>query len=127
MTLKTGRTSKDWLKEPIFYLFGAVYMLVRGSVNVTMTVLGFYLNEVTDFKGTDDNPTPVSLALVPLCSYFLSLIFSIFIQQRMTRYLKNRLLPMLVGVIIVCLTSIPLIFLDGSSNMRYAVYPLFAF
>lgn len=79
MTLKTGRTSKDWLKEPIFYLFGAVYMLVRGSVNVTMTVLGFYLNEVTDFKGTDDNPTPVSLALVPLCSYFLSLIFSIFI------------------------------------------------
>lgn len=47
--VKTGRTSMDWLKEGTFYVHGMVYMLVRVSVNVTMTMQPFYLKEVAGF------------------------------------------------------------------------------
>jgi len=86
-------------------------MSVRLAVNITMTLLSFYLEEVIGFHGTDDNPTPTALALVPLFSYVLSLVFSLFVQQHMTRALKNRMLPMLVAIFVISLTSIPLIFL----------------
>ena len=64
--------------EGNFYVHGLVYMLVRIAVNVTMTVQPFYLNEVTLFKGSDANPTPPPLAIVPLMSYIMSMIFSIW-------------------------------------------------
>ena len=89
---EVGRDWKGWLKEPTFYIHGFVYMLVRISVNVTMTVQPFYLQCVTGFglpdkdapcksegEGDDSNPTPIELALVPLISYILSLIFSVWI------------------------------------------------
>ena len=56
-----------------------VYMLVRITVNVTMTVQPFYLNKVTQYEGTDDDPTPPPLALVPLLSYVMSMFFSIYL------------------------------------------------
>ena len=65
----TGRTWKDWLGEGTFYVHGMVYMLVRVSVNVTMTMQPFYLSNVTNFKGDDKSPTPPPLAIVPLISY----------------------------------------------------------
>ena len=54
-------------------------MVVRISINVTMTMQPFYLVEVTKFKTTEENPTPYQIALVPLLSYLTSLIFSVFI------------------------------------------------
>jgi hypothetical protein len=54
-------------------------MLARVTVNVTMTVQPFYLNKVTAYKQTEQNPTPVPLALVPLVSYIMSMFFSIFL------------------------------------------------
>ena len=65
----TGRTWKDWLGEGTFYVHGMVYMLVRVSVNVTMTMQPFYLKQVTKFLGDDGTPTPPPLAIVPLISY----------------------------------------------------------
>jgi hypothetical protein len=38
-----SKTWKDWLKEPVFYVFGAVYMMSRVAINVTMTMQPFYL------------------------------------------------------------------------------------
>lgn len=71
----------DWVKDLNFYIHGLVYMLVRIAINVTMTVMPFYLTVVTGFGSDDpDKPTPVQLALVPLASYITSLIFSICFQ-----------------------------------------------
>lgn len=72
-----GRDWKDWLREGTFYVHGFVYMFVRIAVNVTMTMQPFYLHEVTGYIGDDTNPTPVPLALVPLCSYITQMFFSI--------------------------------------------------
>jgi cell division protein FtsW (lipid II flippase) len=100
--------------------------MVRIAVNVTMTVQPFYVVNVTKFKVTKENPSPYQLALVPLLSYITSLIFSLFIQQRMTRALKNRMLPMLVAIVIITCTSVPLIFLTGDESTRWLIYPLAA-
>jgi Na+/melibiose symporter-like transporter len=120
-----GRTWKDWLKEPTFYIHGCVYMLVRVAVNVTMTMQPFFLTIVTKFPATEENPTPVELALVPLISYVISLIFSLFIQQPMTRALRNRFLPMLIAILTLIVTSAPLAFLN-KDNQNW-VYPLAGF
>jgi len=123
---KKGRDWKGWLSEGTFYIHGFVYMMVRIAVNVTMTVQPFYVVNVTGFLTTKEDPSPYQLALVPLLSYITSLLFSLFIQQRMTRALKNRFLPMLVAIVIIIFTSIPLIFLTENPSTRWLIYPLAA-
>lgn len=76
----SGKSVKDWLKEGQFYIFGMVYMLARISMNVTASVMPFYLNLVTGFTGDSDQPTPIQIAIVPLVSYIASLIYSLFVQ-----------------------------------------------
>jgi MFS family permease len=44
----------------------------------------------------------------------------------MTRYLRNRMYPMLVAIVIVIVTSVPLYFLPSSGFERLLVYPLVA-
>ena len=44
----------------------------------------------------------------------------------MTRYLRNRMYPLLVSIVIIAATSIPLFFLNGKDNIRIYVYPLAA-
>ena len=124
---QSNKKSKDWrgwLKEGTFYVHGMVYMLVRIAVNVTMTMQPFYLFEVTKYQGTEDDPTTPPLALVPLISYLMSMLFSVFIQRRMTSYLRNRMKPMFISIVVITLTSIPLAFLNEEN--RIWVYPLAA-
>jgi len=80
----------DWLKQGQFYIYGMAYMLVRVSVNVTMSVQPFYLIVVTGFEKSEKNPTPLELALIPLCSYIASMIFSLFFYKRLLQRMKNR-------------------------------------
>ncbi len=100
-------------------------MMVRVAVNVSMTMMPFYLATVTKFEVTEDNPTPVQLAVVPLLSYILSLLFSLFVQRPMTRVLRNRFYPMLVAIFIIIVTSAPMAFLCEEN--RGWIYPLAAF
>ena len=44
----------------------------------------------------------------------------------MTRYLRNRMLPMLVSVIIILVSSLPLYMLNSEPSIRWLVYPLAA-
>jgi len=97
-------------------------MLVRIAVNVTMTVQPFYLSLVTKFEASEENPTPPPLALVPLLSYIMSMIFSIWIQRPMTRCLRSRIAPMFISFLIITVTSVPLFFLNVDN--RIWVYPL---
>lgn len=100
-------------------------MVIRIAVNVNMTMLPFYLDKVTKFSPTATNPTPSELALVPLLSYIMSMIFSIKFQSSMNSCLKSRYLPMFLGMVIVCQTSVPMGYLDKAT--RNWVYPLATF
>lgn len=65
-----------WFKEGQFYLYGVVYTLVRMAVNVVMTVSSLYLIEVLKFKeGLPEDANPLAVALTPLISYSVSLLF----------------------------------------------------
>jgi len=60
---------KDWLIDGSFYIHGLVYTLVRIAITVNATLQPFYLNQITKFEKTEDLPTPLPLAIVPLISY----------------------------------------------------------
>lgn len=109
-----------WFKEGQFYVYGMVYMVVRIAINVTMSVQPFYLIVVCGFEQTVENPTPLELALVPLCSYITSMLFSLFLYKRMMQKLRNRFYPLFLSIIIISGGSIPFIFLNP--NVSYLVY-----
>ena len=114
----------DWLTEGQFYMYGAVYTLVRIAVNVTMSVQPFYLIKVTGFTRSDDNPTPLPIALTPLVSYTTSLIFSLFVYKKMMQKFRNRFIPLLISVIIISVGSIPYLFLNSDPSVSWLVYLL---
>ena len=78
-----GKNWKAWLKEGTFYVHGMIYMFVRIAINVSMTMMPFYLQAVIGFGKAkidqESDPTAPQLAIVPLISYILGLIFSIFV------------------------------------------------
>ncbi|CDW90654.1 UNKNOWN [Stylonychia lemnae] len=114
----------QWLSEGQFYIYGMAYMLVRVAVNVTMSVQPFYLINVTGFIKTEENPTPLQLALVPLISFITQSIFSLFFYKKMMERFQNRQAVLLASVIVLALGSIPLIILDDDENVRWLVYLL---
>ncbi|CDW85081.1 UNKNOWN [Stylonychia lemnae] len=113
-----------WLAEGQFYIYGLVYMMTRIAVNVTMSVQPFYLITVTGFVKTEENPTPIALALVPLVSYITSMIFSLFFYKKLMNLLQNRFIPFFVSIIVISLGSIPYIFLNSDPNLQWMVYVL---
>ena len=66
------------MKEAQFYIFGFVYMFARVAMNTTVTIMPFYLKEVTKFTAPAGE-TPIALASVPLTAYICSLLFSVFL------------------------------------------------
>lgn len=96
--------------------------MVRIAVNVTMSVLPFYLIEVTGFKETEDTPTPLAIALVPLVSYITSMLFSLFFYKRMIQKLKNRLAPLFISIFVISAASLPFIFLNDDPKINWLVY-----
>jgi hypothetical protein len=66
----------DWLKEAQFYIFGFVYMFARMALNSTATMMPLYLTTCTGFVEKPGKGIPPQIALVPLCSYVCSLLFT---------------------------------------------------
>lgn len=89
-----------------------------------MSVQPFYLITVTKFEKTDDNPTPLPIALVPLVSYITSLLFSLFLYKKMMQTFRNRFIPLGISVLIILFGSLPYLFLNSNPNIRWLVYLL---
>lgn len=49
--------------------------------------------------------------MTPLISYIVSLLFQLFVYEKLTKKLKNRFLPMLVAIGVIAAGSIPMLFL----------------
>ena len=107
----------SWFKEGQFYVYGFVYTMVRMAVNVVMTVQSFYLINVLNFESTKRFPSPLAVALTPLFSYLLSLVFQVFLYKRLTQALRNRFLPMAIAIIITAAGSVPLFFLTKETRV----------
>lgn len=79
---------------------------------------------MTGFKRTEDNPTPIAIALTPLVSYITSLLFSVVLYKPMMQRLRNRFYPLFLSIMIISLGSLPYIFLNSDHNTRWLVYVL---
>ncbi len=110
----------QWFKEGQFYVYGFVYMLVRIAVNVIMSVQSIYLIKVLKVPQDASNPTPIPIALTPLISYIVSLLFQLYVYGWLVRKLRNRFLPMLLAILITSAGSVPMLFL--SSDHKWTVY-----
>ena len=59
-------------------------MSARVALNSTATMMPFYLTTVTEFIPRPGMETSLMISLVPLVSYIFSLVFSLFLQARIT-------------------------------------------
>lgn len=100
-----------WFSEGSFYIHGLVYMFVRISINVSMSLYPFFLNKGLHYEITEEDPTPTPLALAPLLQYIVSLVFTLKFQARMTDYLGTRIGPMFVGMCVTVGSSVPLLYI----------------
>jgi len=103
-------------------------MFARIALNTNATMQPLYLTTVTKFgEDLPADQTPLQLALVPLVSYICSMLFSVFLQAKITQAYRNRLIPLMMSVVITTCSSVPFAFLSGDDWTRQLVYILAAF
>ena len=116
----------DWLKIPNFYAYIFVYMFVRLSINITQSVIPFYMENILNYKKTDKGGTPVEISIVLLISTIGSILNSLFIQEliesRIKSSKKKRLVMIALSSFFVTIGCLPMYFLNG--NFRYPIYIL---
>lgn len=59
-------------------------MFARVALNTTATMMPLYLTTVTGFIEQPDKGIPPQIALVPLCSYICSIIYTLKFQAKLT-------------------------------------------
>ena len=98
-------------------------MFVRLAMNLSMTVIPFYLIHVLDVRDPNEHPDkgiPTIIALVPLVSFIMSTIFSLFVYNRLVNHFGNRLIPLFIGCCVISIGSAPFLFLQPS--FRWLVF-----
>jgi len=118
-------TWRDWLKETQIYPVGLCYMMARLANNVSTAMMPFYLTAVLGMGGVHtieqaSKKTPWELALIPLCMYIGSVSMSFYIKA-ITNYVSRKI-QFFIGTICVIIGSIPMLFLENSS--QYVMVPL---
>lgn len=116
----------DWIKEPQFYIFAFVYMFARIALNVTATMMPLYLTSVSGFVQQPGKGIPYQIALVLLCSYTFSLLYSLYGQVFLTKRFINRLIPLALSILVTGVGSIPYAFLTTNPAVLWLIYPLAA-
>jgi MFS family permease len=64
--------------------------------------------------------------LVPLCSYTCSLLFTVYVQAKLTQRLRNRLAIMSIAAVVIFVSTLPYAFLTTDPRNNWLVYPLAA-
>lgn len=112
-----------WMKKPDFYYYITVYMFVRLSINITSTIIPFYMELVLGYPKTEDGGTPyeitVCLLISTLGSIFNSMVLQKFIEGKSNSGNK-RIVLIIIANLFVALGCIPLYFL--SEDLAYPIY-----
>ncbi|CAI2366161.1 unnamed protein product [Moneuplotes crassus] len=116
----------EWLLAQQFYCYGLAYTLAKMTINVTMMLTPFYLVHVMMFEQSEETPTPLAIASVPLASYFSSMAFTLIISKRLNKYFdqRNRLIGLLISSCLVAISSLP--FLWITVRLHWVIYVLVA-
>ena len=115
-----------WLTKPDFYAYMLVYMFVRLSINITQSVIPFYMEYMLKYQKTADGGTPIEISIVLLISTLGSILNSTILQSAIVSNIKNpknnRLFMITIASFFVLIGCVPMFFL--SSEFRYPIYGL---
>lgn len=106
---------KYWLSKPLFYQYIIIYMLVRISINVTCSMLPYYMESVLGVKKTQFGGTPIEISLLYLCSTSGCLLNSLFIQKKLEK-INCRQSLIFISFSIVTIGCLPIIFLTPNTK-----------
>ena len=112
---------KYWMKKKDFYAYMIVYMFVRLSINVTGSMIPYYLQNVLNFRQGNEGQTPVEISIVLIISMLGSVFNSIILQEYVLKG-KNRLLMIIYSSLFVFAGCLPILFINEDS--RYFIYIL---
>ena len=104
-----------WLKKPNFYKYIVIYMLVRLSINVTSSMLPYYLESILGIKKTLHGGTPIQISLIYICSTSGCLFNSLYLQKFLEKYNSRKVLMFSSWVFSAC-GLLPIIFLTPGFN-----------
>lgn len=110
---------KYWLKKPIFYQNIIIYMLVRISINVTTSMLPYYIEQVLGFTKTKYGGTPIEISIVYII-LTTGCVFNSLYLQKLFETFGSRLHMMFASFLFVTAGCLPLLFLDKKLN--YPIY-----
>ena len=106
---------KYWMSKPLFYQYIIIYMLVRISINVTCSMLPYYMESVLGIKKTQFGGTPIEISLLYLCSTSGCLLNSLFIQQRLEK-LHSRHNMISISFCFVTVGCLPIVLLSSETK-----------
>jgi len=114
-----------WLKKSDFYFYIVVYMLIRLSINITSTIVPFYMQIVLGYELTKDGGTPYPITLCLLLSTIGSIANSLFFEKIIEKNSKKeyqRIILLFSAFIFVAIGCLPVYFL--SKELRYPIFIL---
>eukprot|EP00357_Protocruzia_adherens_P002478 CAMPEP_0114981008 /NCGR_PEP_ID=MMETSP0216-20121206/5297_1 /TAXON_ID=223996 /ORGANISM="Protocruzia adherens, Strain Boccale" /LENGTH=532 /DNA_ID=CAMNT_0002342615 /DNA_START=87 /DNA_END=1685 /DNA_ORIENTATION=+ len=115
---------RAWLKEGNFYRFASIYMFTRLAINVSMSLMAFYLGSTLSLQkmnldGKSIQP-PIQIALIPLIQYVISVITSFATKNYVNRI--GRRAAISIGFVFSAAGLTTMIFLDHeTADIMYAV------
>ncbi len=114
-----------WMKKPDFYYYIMVYMFVRLSINITSTMIPFFMEVVLKYQKTAEGGTPYQITVCLLMSTLGSILNSLLLQkfiESKTNEQSKRTALILIAMIFVTIGCLPLYYL--SSDLGYLIYIL---
>ena len=110
-----------WLKRTDFYSYMVVYMCVRLSINVTSSMIPYFLDKVLGYNKGPHGETSIYISVILIISMSGSVINSMIIQKYVLKS-KNRLVMIMWSGLFVSIGCLPIIFLNEEN--RWVIYIL---
>jgi Na+/melibiose symporter-like transporter len=113
-----------WLKQTDFWAYIFVYMFVRLCINMTQSVIPYYLENVLRFDKTEEGGTPIEFSIILLISTVGSIMNALWFQVVISKKLKNsknsRVIIMFLAFVFVLAGCLPMYFLNP--DFRVPIY-----
>lgn len=114
-----------WLQKSDFYFYILVYMFIRLSINITSTMLPFYMEIVLGYSLTEDGGTPYQITICLLLSTIGSIFNSLFLEKIIEKNSSRkyqRITLLIIALIFVAIGCLPLYFL--TKELRWPLFIL---
>ena len=111
-----------WMKRLDFWVYLVIYMFVRLSINITSTMIPFYMDLVLEYSPYENEGTRFEIAIALVISTCGSVFNSLFFQKYLEGKLpgENRKMVMLLAFIMVSIGCLPIFFL--TKNFRILIF-----